>query len=101
MPCLQGINIASILILIVIASIIRPYKVFRLRWHRELWWLIAWKGLDFQVKTPKVVTESAKISAGKQEPEKSSLLPSLPGLQCKEKHGGGLQHPLELSPLGL
>lgn len=67
------------------ASIIRLYKVFRLWWHRELWWLITWKGLDFQVKSLSVVIESAKVSAGQKEPEKISHLWSLSGLQCKEK----------------
>lgn len=55
----------------------------------------------FRVKTPNVVIESANISAGKKEPEKSSLLLSLSGSQCKEKCGGGLQCPLALPPLGL
>lgn len=85
----------------LLASIIRPYKVFRLWWHRELWWPMAWKGLDFHVKTPNVVIESVNISAGEKEPEKSSVLLSLSGPRCKEKRGGGLQRPLELSPLGL
>lgn len=67
---------------------------------QELWWPVAWKGLDFQVETPTVVIESANISAGKKEPEKSSIALSLSGLQCKE-NCGGFQCPLELSPLGL
>lgn len=67
------------------ASIIRPYKEFRLWWHRELWWLITWKGLDFQVKSLSVVIESAEVSAGQKEPENINHLWSLSGLQWKEK----------------
>lgn len=69
-------------------SIIRPYKEFKLWWHRELWWLITWKGLDFQVKSLSVVIESAEVSAGQKEPEKINHLWSISGLQWKEKRGG-------------
>lgn len=82
------------------ASIIRPYKEFKLWWHRELCWLITWKGLDFQVKSLSVMIESAEVSAHLKEPEKTNHLWSLSGLQWKEKCGG-LTCPLDLSPLGL
>lgn len=60
-------------------------SIIRLWWHRELSWLITWKGLDFQVKSLSVVIESAEVSAGQKEPEKISHLWSLSGLQWKEK----------------